>query len=106
MIQTKGKGRPGLLLKHVAKAFRRIYTLEVRSCSPFEEADSWCGATDAGADGESAAVGGWFSTENNPDKLSVHWFMKQILRDSHQWAFDKATPQQRTSSLELYASIC
>ena len=106
MTQIKGKGRPGLLLKHIAKVLRRIYTLEVRNWSPFEEAGSWYGATDAGADDESAAVGGWFSAEDNPDKQSVHWFMEKISRENHPWAYDKATPQQRISSLELYGSIC
>jgi hypothetical protein len=31
--------------------------------------------------------------------------MEEITREKHHWAFDKATPQQRISSLELYSSI-
>jgi hypothetical protein len=31
--------------------------------------------------------------------------MEKITKESHKWAFDKATPQQRISSLELYASV-
>jgi hypothetical protein len=106
MTKIKGKAPPGLLLRQIAKVLRKIYTLEITSDSPFAPAGCWYGATDAGADDHSAAVGGWFSTEQMPSKNTVFWFMEEITGDKHPWAFDKETPQQRISSLELYSSIC
>ena len=105
MTQIKGKGRPGLLLRQIAKVLRKIYILEVTSWSPFVEADCWYGATDAGADDHSAAVGGWFSSEDHPQKSSVYWFMEELTQGNHLCAFGKAY-HSRISSLELYSIVC
>ena len=105
MVALKGKGRPGKLVRTVASTLRHIFKLECHLPSPYESADPWYGATDAGAGDTTATVGGWFSNTQDPQKDQVWWFMEPITEASHPWAFEKGTPQRRISSLELYGAV-
>jgi hypothetical protein len=105
MVALKGRGRPGSLLRMVAKTLRLIILLECNLPPPYKSTDRIYGATDAGADDSKAAVGGWFSDKQNPDKAEVWWFMEEATQKEHPWAFSRGSPQRRNSSLELYGTI-
>ena len=62
-------------------------------------------ATDAGADDTKATIGGWYTTAQNPTKDQVHWFYLEITKTSHPWAYEKLTPQQSISAIELYGTM-
>ena len=62
-------------------------------------------ATDAGANDRTATIGGWYSNLKNPQKDQVHWFFMAITPESHQWAYEKLTPQQSISAIELYGTM-
>ena len=62
-------------------------------------------ATDAGADETSATIGGWYSTSPMADKSDVHWFYLDITKQKHNWAYEKLTPQQSISAIELYGTL-
>ena len=101
MVGLKGKGRPGKLLRMIAITLQHIFSSTYKSPSPYSETSCWYGATDAGADHNSATVGGWFTNLADPPKEMVFWFMLPILEKDFPWIYDKGTPQQRISTLEL-----
>ena len=63
------------------------------------------GGSDARADEESAALGGWWSQSCPPVKAKCFWFSVRIRAEQHAWAFDRGSPQRRISSLELLATV-
>jgi hypothetical protein len=63
------------------------------------------GASDAGANDTSAAIGGWFSFSQSFDKASVNWFMQDITALEFPWLYDKGSPQKRIAALEMLATV-
>jgi hypothetical protein len=105
MTALKKMGKPGRLLQLTAKTMVHILSLQSYSPSPYSTSSPWHGATDAGADGERATVGGWLTDNSEATKEMVWWFMEEIGQAKHPWAFDKGSPQKKISSLELYGSM-
>ena len=62
---------PSRLLRMIAKVILLLINSVITSTSPFCPTSSTHGATDAGADDTTAAIGGWFSDLQNPRRVGV-----------------------------------
>jgi hypothetical protein len=101
---TKVCGRPSALLRHLAGIMTDMIQTPPPPWSPPRLLE-WHGASDAGADGSSATVGGWLCCGSGRTKEEVYWFVHDLHRDLEPWAFSKEKVQQRIAAIELYGTL-
>jgi len=103
--QIQTSGRPGLLVRLIAKVLSIILSEQTTAISPYGASSCWTGASDAGASTDHATIGGWFSEKQNPEQQEVYWFLLDLDSDQHPWAFDKGDPKLRIAAMELFGSL-
>ena len=103
----KLSGRPGMLVRYIAKLIRQALAKPSPSSSPYRSLAPLWAASDASADPATgqAAIGGWFSFDPEPRKDHVWWFMESLSESTHPWAFVEGNPQKRIAAIELYGSL-
>ena len=99
------RGRPSKEIQYLARTM--ITTLNDKPAPIVHDPSQTniIAATDAGADETTATVGGWYCEHHNPQKHQVHWFYLPITKNTHPWAYEKLTPQQSISAIELYGTM-
>jgi len=105
MRVLKRRGRPSTFLRILTKSMLGLCFLPVIHLSPYRPSSMIVGASDAGANDTSAAIGGWFSFSQSFDKASVNWFMQDITALEFPWLYDKGSPQKRIAALEMLATV-
>ena len=101
---TNSYGRPPLDVKIMADCMLKVISRPpLPYCTP--PTSTRHGATDAGANDDSATVGGWTSHTATPHKNKVRWFCIPITRTRHPWAYAQGSPQRIISALELYGTL-
>ena len=100
---------PGELAQFVNVMIDKILDMPRQPIFPEMDALPIFGATDASAKHSAqvskAGVGGWYSTNQNPNKEEVRWFYLDITKDLFPWVYEKCNPQLRIAALELFGTI-
>eukprot|EP00971_Amphidinium_carterae_P217455 4316883-Amphidinium_carterae.3 len=87
-----GSGRPSKHLRAIARMFMTALHMPE-------------GATDAGANSTSAAIGGWWASTPGAPKDKVRLFAQPITFKLHPWAWVTGNPQHKIAALELCANL-
>ena len=103
--QNNTQGRPSKEVQYLARTMAETLNDQPSPIIHTDNPLNIIAATDAGADDVHATIGGWYSTETNPKKDQVHWFYLCINQTDHPWAYEKLTPQQSISAIELYGTM-
>ena len=101
---THTAGRPPLLVRFLACCMLRLLEWPQRDRKRNPTPSTWYGASDARANETTAEIGGWICNKRPPTKDECYWFNLTMDKQTHSWAFDKGTPQQRIAALELYGT--
>ncbi|CAE8597004.1 unnamed protein product [Polarella glacialis] len=99
-------GRPSALVRLLATTMLYLIEQPATTINPTPDFHILHGATDAGANGHEATIGGWFTTHATPSKDQVFWFSTPITKSAHPWAYHKDNnPQRAIAAIELYGTL-